>query len=161
MQHIDKEILKQEGVAKRLQPLNEWYYILSAIGIACTALYLLTPNFPKFLSALVLMGLAVGDLYLLITICYHLFGDSRKPYDKASGAYLERTFDYYPGTSQQQLTEAMENGSLEDFGKIKCCPTSDLMVVRYSNTKNGECYCQLLEQQENKEVPLTDSFKIK
>lgn len=161
MQHIDKEIFKQEGVTKRLQPLNKWYYILSALGIACTALYLLAPNLAGFVSALVLMGLAVGDLCLLIAICYYLFGDCRKPYDKDSETFLERSFNYYPGTSQQLLAEALEGGSLAEIEKIKSCPTSDLMMVRYSNEKNGECHCQLLRQQESKEVPLTATYKIK
>lgn len=160
MQHIDKEIYAQEGVKRRLQPLNKWYYIFSALGIACTLPYLLIPTLSGLPAALLLTGLSLGDFTLLIVICYYLFGDSRKPYSKADRVFLERRFDYYPASSRQQLADAMENGSLEAFGKIKCCPTSDLMVVRYDNENSTAAYCQLLEQHSEKEVPLTEVFHL-
>jgi len=160
MQHIDKEIFKQEGVVKRLQFLNKWYYIFSAAGIVCTVSYLLATNLPDILSALLLMGLAVGDFCLAVTVCYHLFGDRRKPYDTTSEIYLERSFNYYPGSSQQQLAAVLSEGSRDAFDKIKCCTTSDLLVVCYRNEKNGVCHCQLVKQQESREVPLTEIFKL-
>lgn len=161
MQHIDKEIYAQEGVKKRLQPLNKWYYILSVLGIACTLPYLLIANLPGIVSVLLLTGLVIGDCCLLIAIFYYPFGDSRKPYSKADGAFLERSFDYYPVTSRQQLEATLTGGEKASFDKIKRCPTSDLMVVRYDNERNSTAYCQLLEQRSDKEVPLTEVFILK
>lgn len=161
MQHIDKEIYKQDDVVKRLQPLNKWYYILSAFGIACTLPYLMIPNLGGAVSGLLLAGLSLGDFCLLTTICYYLFGDCRKAYDKENRVFWERTFDYYPSNLRPQLEEAMSAGIREEFDKIKRCPTSDLMVVRYDNEKSGGTYCQMLKQHESKEEPISEIHKLK
>ena len=159
MNHIDKEIYAQQGVSKRLCHLNIWYYILTLLGLIATVLYLLVPKFSN--SSLLLIFMSLGGFCLVVIICFYLFGDCRKPYCNPNSQFLERTFDYYPASSRQQLTEALQCGDRVALDNIKRCPTSDLMLVRFNSSADNSAFCQLIEQRNGTDTPLSEVFFVK
>ena len=161
MNHIDKELFNQDGVVRRISHLSGWYYGCSLFGILCTVLYLLFPNMPVALSGLSLLGLMVGDFFLLVTLGYYLFGDHFQAFDKNSGVFLERSSDYYPANLRPQLVAALDEGSLSALDKVKHSAITDLLVVRYYNNVNHTAFCQLLDTKGDRSIPITSVCLMK
>lgn len=160
MNHIDKELFNQEGVTRRLSHLSGWYFGCALFGIVSTSVYLLFPNMPAALSALLLLGLVIGDFFLLITLCYYLFGDRYQAFDKANGVFLDRTADYYPANMRPQLEAALGSGSLAALDAVKRGASTDLLVVRYSNEASHSAFCQLLDSKGSKSLPISDICRL-
>ena len=160
MNHIDKEIFKQSGVSKRLRHLSIWYWVVAALGIICTILTITLNNISGGLSALLLLGLVIGDFSLMIAICYYLFGDSRGAYQKECGQFLNREFDYYPRSVKQSLLSAFESQDIVAINNIKKGVVPEISIIRYVNDARTVTYAQLMEVQSSKELPLTDIVKI-
>lgn len=160
MKHIDKEIFHQEQVSKRLRPLSIWYWVCAVIGVVCTLLYFTLNNASSGLSNL-LMGLfVVGDLSLLIIVCYYLFGDSRGAYSKECHSFLNREFNYYPRQSRQSLVAALDSKDAAVLAKCKRGTLPELVVVRYYDANETVAYCQILEMQGGNEVPISEVVKF-
>ena len=159
MNHIDKEIYKQPEVSKRLHHLSIWYWITALVGIVCTLLTILLPNVSGAVSALLLMGLVIGDFILLLVLCYYPFGDSRGAYYKGTKQFLTRETDYYPRNAKQTLLDALESDGMEAIAAIKKGVVPDLELIRYVDDNHSVAYCQLLEIQGGKERPLTEVVK--
>lgn len=160
MNHIDKEIYQQPNVSKRLRPLSIWYWIIAALGIICTILTITFQDISRGLSALLLLGLAIGDCSLLIVICYYIFGDSRGAYQKDSGQFLNCEFDYYPRSVKQSLLSAFESQDPVAINNVKKGVVPELAVIRYVDDARTVAFVQLLEVQGSKELPLTEVIKL-
>ena len=103
------------------------------------------------------MGM-LGLLTLLFILTFYLFGDSRFPYSKELHCRLEPTRDYYAEISLGQLTEALEKGDETALARVKKTIVPQLVLLRYSDSQERVFYSQLLRQEGDMLVPVTDIF---
>lgn len=160
MNHIDKEIFNQKDISKRINHLSGWYYGCSLLGIVCTVVYLLFPEIPTLLSTLLLLCLSTGDFFFIVTLCYYLFGDRYKAFDKSNNIFLDRTSDYYTAETRPLLEEALTSGSIAALNAVKRSAIGNLTLVRYSNDTNQSVYCQLIDSKGSKEHPLSEVYHL-
>jgi hypothetical protein len=111
-------------------------------------------------STCLYMGI-FGLLTLLFILTFYLFGDSRFPYSKELHCRLEPTRDYYAETSLGQLTEALSAGDEAALALVKKTIMPQLVLLRYSDSMERVFYSQLLRQEGETLVPVTDIFVSK
>ena len=96
---------------------------------------------------------------LILTLCYYLFGDSRRPYHKELHTVLEPEVFYYDYSEQKPLLDALESGDEKALASIKRVSQPQLILIRYSDKAETIYYSQLLRSTSNGEnEPLTDIF---
>ena len=155
MDYIRKSIYSRPEIRRTLLPLwSAW--VLTAIGAACTALFLLYNGSSEGITSLLLGGIIVGVCSLLTLLCYWAFGDSRRPYSKELHAVLEPTYAYYSSALQSQIISALENKDEKALDAIKRQAIPDLALVRYSDKEERVFYSQLTRVEGKRYIPLTE-----
>jgi hypothetical protein len=162
MKNINEMIYSRQEIRRSLKPLwSAWALVLICAVFA--AVYLVADDLSDSMrSACLYMGM-LGLLTLLFILTFYLFGDSRFPYSKELHCRLEPTRDYYAEISLGQLTEALEKGDETALASVKKTIVPQLVLLRYSDSQERVFYSQLLRQEEDMLVPVTDIFvnKIK
>jgi hypothetical protein len=157
MKNINEMIYSRQEIRRSVKPLwSAWALVL--IGAVFAAVYFMADNLSDSMRDTCLyMGL-LGLLTLLFVMAFYLFGDSRFPYSKEFHCRLEPTRDYYAEASLDQLTEALGNGDEAALAKVKKTIVPELVLLRYSDNKERVFYSQLLRQEGERLVPITDIF---
>lgn len=150
-------IYSRQEIRRSVKPLwSAWALVL--IGAVFAAVYFMADNLSDSMRDTCLyMGL-LGLLTLLFVMAFYLFGDSRFPYSKELHCRLEPTRDYYAEASLAQLTEALGNGDEAALAKVKKTIVPELVLLRYSDNKERVFYSQLLRQEGERLVPISDIF---
>lgn len=143
MEHIKTKIYTLPEMRHSLKPLwSAW--VLVAIGIVGCYFLFSVQNLSAGLSS-TLAGLAiVGAVSLVTVLCYYLFGDSRRPYDRELHERLEPTYAYYPASAREQLIAALESKDEKALEGIKRTAQPEIILVRYSDKAETVYYSQLL-----------------
>ena len=158
MENIKQKIYTLPEIRRITKPLwSGW--IIAAIGAVCGIIGIFNQTIsPTTASDLICVAI-VGVLSLILTLCYYLFGDSRRPYHKELHTILEPTLTYYPLSEQQHLVTALENKDEKALAAIKKISQPELILLRYSDKEETIFYSQLLRTNANKQhEPLTDIF---
>lgn len=155
MEYIRKSIYTLPEIRRTLLPLwSAW--ALTAVGVVCGVVYVMVPNLSTGGASALIGGVIVGACSLLLTLCYYLFGDSRRPYSREVHAVLEPTYAYYSSSLQQAVTDALQAHDERALEHIKRQATPELALVRYSDKKERVYYSQLTRVDGKKYIPLTD-----
>ena len=155
MEYIRKSIYTLPEIRRTLLPLwSAW--ALTAVGVVCGVVYVMVPNLSTGGASALIGGVIVGACSLLLTLCYYLFGDSRRPYSREVHAVLEPTYAYYSSSLQQAVTDALQSHDEQALEHIKRQATPELALVRYSDKKERVYYSQLTHVDGKKYIPLTD-----
>jgi hypothetical protein len=156
-QDIHKEIYKLPEIRKGFKPiLSSW--ILTIIGVICGYIYITMPNLPTGLSSWMLGFMCVGIFCIALIICFYIFGDCRFPYYKPSKELLEPTQTYYANTVKDSLIEALKNKDEEALSQVKTNTTPQVILVRFSDKHEKTFYSQLMKQQGDKLVPVSEIY---
>ena len=155
MEYIRKSIYSLPEIRRTLLPLwSAW--ALTAVGVACGVVYVMVPDLSTGGASALVGGVLVGACSLLLTLCYYLFGDSRRPYSREVHAVLEPTYAYYSSSLQQAVTDALQSHDEQALEHIKRQATPELALVRYSDKEERVYYSQLTRVDGNRYIPLTD-----
>lgn len=155
MEYIRKSIYTLPEIRRTLLPLwSAW--ALTAVGVVCGVVYVMVPNLSTGGASALIGGVIVGACSLLLTLCYYLFGDSRRPYSREVHAVLEPTYAYYSSSLQQAVTDALQSHDEQALEHIKRQATPELALVRYSDKKERVYYSQLTHVDGKKYIPLTE-----
>lgn len=155
MEYIRKSIYTLPEIRRTLLPLwSAW--ALTAVGVVCGVAYLMVPNLSTGGASALIGGVLIGACSLLMTLCYYLFGDSRRPYNREMHAVLEPTYAYYSTAMQQAVTDALLSHDEQALNRIKRQATPELALVRYSDKEERVYYSQLTRVDGKKYIPLTD-----
>ncbi len=155
MEYIRKSIYTLPEIRRTLLPLwSAW--ALTAVGVVCGVVYVMVPNLSTGGASALIGGVIVGACSLLLTLCYYLFGDSRRPYSREVHAVLEPTYAYYSSSLQQAVTDALQSHDEQALEHIKRQATPELALVRYSDKEERVYYSQLTRVDGNRYIPLTD-----
>ena len=154
MENIKKQIYTLPEIRRIIKPL--WTgWIVTAIGAVCGFVSAFCEN----ISSDLIYVEIVGAMSLILTLCYYLFGDSRRPYHKELHAVLEPEVFYYDYSEQQPLLDTLESGDEKALASIKRVSQPQLILIRYSDKAETIYYSQLLRSTSNGEnEPLTDIF---
>ena len=132
-------------------------WLMTAIGAVCGAIYYLVKGIPEGLGWMLLMIAIIGMVALATVICYYIFGDSRRPFDKVAKKTLEPMSYYYARSAKQQLIDALNNGDEAAINAAKKTTSCELVLIRYSDKADTLHYSQLLDMDANGKLqPLTD-----
>lgn len=158
MENIKKQIYSLPEIRRITKPLwSAW--AITAVGALCGILALTNHNLSTALASDLTCFAIVGGMSLILTICFYLFGDSRRPYHKILHKTLEPTLDYYALAEQQHLINALENKDEKALSAIKRTSQSELALMRYSDKEETIFYSQLLRVINSKTMePLTDLY---
>lgn len=155
MEYIRKSIYSLPEIRRTLLPLwSAW--ALTAVGVACGVVYVMVPDLSTGGASALVGGVLVGACSLLLTLCYYLFGDSRRPYSREVHAVLEPTYAYYSSSLQQAVTDALQSHDEKALEHIKRQATPELALVRYSDKEERVYYSQLTRVDGKRYIPLTD-----
>ena len=155
MEYIRKSIYTLPEIRRTLLPLwSAW--ALTAVGAVCGAVYLMVPGLTVGGASALVGGVIVGACSLLLTLCYYLFGDSRRPYSRELHAVLEPTYAYYAAERQAAVVAALEAHDEKALDTVKRQPTPELALVRYSDKEERVYYSQLTRVEGKRYIPLTD-----
>ena len=155
MEYIRKSIYTLPEIRRTLLPLwSAW--ALTAVGVVCGVVYVMVPNLSTGGASALIGGVIVGACSLLLTLCYYLFGDSRRPYCREVHAVLEPTYAYYSTSMQQAVTDALQSHDEQALEHIKRQATPELALVRYSDKAERIYYSQLTRVDGKKYIPLTE-----
>lgn len=155
MEYIRKSIYSLPEIRRTLLPLwSAW--ALTAVGVVCGVAYLMVPDLSTGGASALVGGMLVGACSLLLTLCYYLFGDSRRPYSREVHAVLEPTYAYYSSSLQQAVSDALQSHDERALEHIKRQATPELALVRYSDKKERVYYSQLTRVDGKRYIPLTD-----
>lgn len=155
MEYISKSIYSQPEIRRALKPLwSGW--ALTAVGVICGVIIFLCNSMSEGIGSLLLGGVIAGVCGLLTTLCYWLFGDSRRPYHRELHAVLEPTYAYYSTSVQAQLVAALEAKDEKALETVKRHATPELALVRYSDKEDRVFYSQLTRVEGKKYIPLTE-----
>lgn len=155
MEYIRKSIYTLPEIRRTLLPLwSAW--VLTAVGVVCGVVYFMVPNLSVGGASALAGGVIVGVCSLLQTLCYYLFGDSRRPYSREVHAVLEPTYAYYSAAMEEAVTDALEAHDEQALEHIKRQATPELALVRYSDKEERVYYSQLTRVDGKKYIPLTD-----
>lgn len=155
MEYIRKSIYTQPEIRRMLLPLwSAW--ALTAVGVVCGVIYVMVPNLSTAGASALIGGVLVGACSLLMTLCYYLFGDSRRPYSRELHAVLEPTYAYYASAMQQAVTDALQSHDEQALEHIKRQATPELALVRYSDKEERIYYSQLTRVDGKRYIPLTE-----
>ena len=156
MENIKKQIYTLPEIRRITKPL--WAaWAVTAIGAVCGIVAFFNPNISDATSTDLICIALVGVLSLILTLCYYLFGDSRRPYHKGLHEVLDPELTYYPLSEQQHIITALENKDEKALSAIKKISQSELILLRYSNKEETIFYSQLLRTTANHQrEPLTD-----
>lgn len=154
MENIKKQIYTLPEIRRIIKPL--WTgWIVTAIGAVCGFVSAFCEN----ISSDLIYVAIVGAMSLILTLCYYLFGDSRRPCHKELHAVLKPEVFYYDYSEQQPLLDALESGDEKALASIKRVSQPQLILIRYSDKAETIYYSQLLRSTSNGEnEPLTDIF---
>ncbi len=156
MDYIKHAIYKRPEIGRCIKPLwSGWILVL--IGAVGFLLFFTTNVKPAVSSLFMYIGF-MGACTLLFILCFYLFGDSRFPYHKTLHRRLEPTICYYGESSLQNLEEALEKGDEDALKKVRKVSEPQLVLIRYSDDLETVFYSQILRQQGNSLVPLTDIY---
>ena len=155
MEYIRKSIYTQPEIRRTLLPLwSAW--ALTAVGAVCGVVYFMVPDLSTGGASALVGGVLAGACSLLLTLCYYLFGDSRRPYSRELHAVLEPTYAYYSNSMQQAVTDALLSHDEQALEHIKRQATPELALVRYSDKEERVYYSQLTRVDGKKYIPLTE-----
>ena len=155
MEYIRKSIYTLPEIRRTLLPLwSAW--ALTAVGVVCGMVYVMEPDLSVGGASALIGGVIVGACSLLLTLCYYLFGDSRRPYSRDLHAVLEPTYAYYSTSMQQAVTDALQSHDEQALEHIKRQATPELALVRYSDKAERIYYSQLTRVDGKKYIPLTE-----
>ena len=154
MENINKQIYTLPEIRRITKPL--WAgWIITAIGAVCGCISAFCQN----ISSDLIYVTIIGVLSLLLTLCYYLFGDSRRPYHKELHTILEPEIFYFAYSEQQQLLGALESNDEKALASIKRVSQPQLILVRFSDKAETIYYSQLLRSSSyGKYEPLSDIF---
>ena len=155
MEYIRKQIYTRPEIRRTLLPLwSAW--ALTAVGAVCGTAILLSDRLSDTGSSLLAGGALIGACSLLTTLCYWLFGDSRRPYSKEIHAVLEPTYAYYPLSAEKQIVAALEGCDEKALAAVKQQAPPELALVRYSDRDERIYYSQLTRVEGRHYIPLTE-----
>jgi len=155
MEYIRKSIYTLPEIRRTLLPLwSAW--ALTAVGAVCGVLLWLLPELSTAVSSTLVGGFIMGALSLLMTLCYYLFGDSRRPYSRELHSALEPTYAYYSSSMQQAVVDALEAHDEKMLDAVKRQAYPELALVRYSDPDERVFYSQLTRVENDRYVPLTE-----
>lgn len=156
MENIKKQIYTLPEIGRVTKPLwSAW--AVTIIGIPCGIIGIFNSNISSTTATDLICCAIVGVMSLVLTLCYYLFGDSRRPYHKDLHKTLEPTIAYYDMSEQQRLISALENKNEQTLAKIKKIPQPGLVLMRYSDKEETIYYSQVLSMSDNKQLqPLTN-----
>ena len=157
MKNINEMIYSRPEIRRGFKPLwSAWALVLICAVFA--AVYFIVGNLSDTMRSTCLYMGVFGLLVLLFILLFFLFGDCRYPYSKEINSPLEPTRDYYAETSLAQLTEALEQGDEAALAKLKKTVLPQLVLVRYGDSAGRVFYSQVLRQEGDDQVPITDIF---
>lgn len=157
MENINKQIYTLPEIRRITKPL--WAgWIITVIGAVCGIIGIFNQTISPTTSSDLIIVAIVGVMSLILTLCYYLFGDSRRPYHKELHTILEPTLAYYPLSEQQHLVIALENKDEKALATIKKISQPELILLRYSDKEETIFYSQLLRTNNQQWEPLTDLF---
>ncbi len=160
MQSINEMIYSRPEIRRSIKPLwSAWALVLICAIFA--AVYFVADDLSDSMRSTCLYMGIFGLLTLLFILTFYLFGDSRFPYSKELHCRLEPTRDYYAETSLGQLTEALSAGDEAALALVKKTIMPQLVLLRYSDSMERVFYSQLLRQEGETLVPVTDIFVSK
>ena len=158
MENIKKQIYTLPEIRKVTKPL--WTgWAITIIGAVCGIIGIFNQNISAAASTDFICVALVGVLSLILTLCYYLFGDSRRPYHKGLHTILEPTLTYYAPSMQQQLTTALESKDEKALARVKKSPHPELVLYRYSDKAETIFYSQLLQMNAKQRMePVSDLY---
>ena len=155
MEYIRKSIYSLPEIRHTLLPLwSGW--ALTAVGAVCGVLYIKASDVSAGVTSALIGGALIGACSLLLTLCFYLFGDSRRPYSRELHAVLEPTYNYYSQAAQQALVDALQARDEQALGAIKSQAIPELALVRYSDKEERVFYSQLTRVEGHNYIPLTE-----
>ena len=150
--NIDKEIYHRNEIRRSIRP-QYWVLFSLVVGVVGVVIFLTNNE-----SALALGLMIWGGFALITWLCYLLFGDSRAPYHKPSKHLLSREYFYYPTSSLNQLTAALEAHDENRLMSVKRTAIPQLVLVRYSDDAEQVLYTQIKQVEGNAENPITNIY---